>query len=91
MVGVGEEVVRDVGEADCLVSAPNTYLPLLYGRTYNPEPITLYFMLQWTGLSLYAFLPFPILTTTLVKIKGDEAEELIVIACTWLRRYSDGM
>ena len=37
----------------------------------------------WTGLSLYAFPPILLLERTLVKIREDHAEEVIVIAPSW--------
>ena len=39
----------------------------------------------WTGLSLYAFTPIPLLERTLVKIREDQADTVIVIAPSWPR------
>ena len=74
-------------QIDLFVSASNTHLPLWYSRAYHPEAIASNALLQqWTGLSLYAFPPFPLLARTLAKIRADEVEEVIVIAPTWPRR-----
>ena len=40
----------------------------------------------WRGLSLYAFPPIPLLKRTLVKIREDQADKVIIIAHSWLRR-----
>ena len=74
-------------QIDLFASASNTHLPLWYSRAYHPEAIASNALLQqWTGLSLYAFPPFPLLARTLAKIRADEVEEVIVIAPTWPRR-----
>ena len=40
----------------------------------------------WMGLSLYAFPPIPLLERTLIKIREDQMEEVIVITPSWQRR-----
>ena len=40
----------------------------------------------WTGLSLYAFHPIPLLERTMIKIREDQVDEVIVISPSWLRR-----
>ena len=40
---------------------------------------------SWTGLSLFAFPPIPLLERTLIKIREDQVE-VIVIAPSWPRR-----
>ena len=75
---VGEEVVQDVGQAtDRLVCiSPEHSPPSLVRQDLLLKP--------WTGLSLYAFSPFPLLTKTLVKVRVDEAKKVIIRAPTWL-------
>ena len=41
---------------------------------------------SWTGLSRYAFPLIPFLEKTLIKIKQDQVEEVIVITPSWPRR-----
>ena len=38
------------------------------------------------GMSLFAFPPIPLLERTLIKIREDQVEEVIVIAPSWPRR-----
>ena len=41
---------------------------------------------SWTGLYLFAYPPIPLLEKTLIKIREDQVNEVIVIAPTWARR-----
>ena len=41
---------------------------------------------SWTGLYLFAYPPIPLLEKTLIKIREDQADEVIVIAPSWPRR-----
>ena len=74
-------------QIDLFAWASNTHLPLWYSQAYHLETIAPNTLLQqWTGLSLYAFPLFSMLAKTLVKIRPDGVEEVIVVAPTWPRR-----
>ena len=74
-------------QIDLFALANNTYLPLWYSWAYQPEAIAPNTLLQQrTGLSLYAFPPFPLLARKFAKVQVDGVEEMIVIAPMWPRR-----
>ena len=41
---------------------------------------------SWTALYLFAYPPIPLLEKTLIKIREDQADKVIVIAPSWPRR-----
>ena len=73
-------------KVDLFTSHLNHQLPLWFCQTGHPVAVALDALSQsWTGLSLYAFPLIPLLERTLVKIREDQADEVIVIAPSWPR------
>ena len=74
-------------QVDLFTSHSNHQLPLWFCWTGHQLASASDALSQpWTGLSLYAFPLIPLLEKTLVKIREDQAGEVIVIAPSWLRR-----
>ena len=74
-------------QVDLLASHLNHHCSLWFCQTGHPLAVASDALShRWTGLSLYAFPPIPLLERTLVKIMEDLVEEVIVIATSWPRR-----
>ena len=65
---------------DLFASHLNQQIPLWFCWTAHPLAAASNALSEpWTGLSLYACPPIPLLERTLIKIREDQAEEAIVI------------
>ncbi len=74
-------------QIDVFASSTNYHLPLWFSRLPHPEAAATNGLVQpWTGLSLYAFPPIHLIFLTLVKIRSEEADEVVVVVPTWPRR-----
>ena len=74
-------------KVNLFASHQNHQLPCWFSQTRHPLAAASNALSQsWTGLSLYAFPPIPLLEKTLIKIREDQVEEVTVIAPSWLRR-----
>ena len=66
---------------DLFASYRNHQLSCWFSRTSHPRAVASNALSQsWTGLSLHPFPPIPLLEKTLIKIREDQVEEVIVIA-----------
>ena len=65
---------------DLFASYLNHQLPCWFSRTDHPLAAASNTLSQsWTGLSIFACPPIPLLEKTLIKIREDQVEEVIVI------------
>ena len=72
---------------DLFASHLNHQLPCWFSWTDHPLEVASYTLSQLcTVMYLFAFPPIPLLEKTLIKIREDQAEEVIVITHSWLRR-----
>ena len=62
-------------------------MALWFCRTYHSLAAASNALSQsWAGLYLCAYPPISLLERTLIKIRGDQAEEAIVLTLSWPRR-----
>jgi hypothetical protein len=72
---------------DLFASPQNHKLPLWFGRLHSQEAAASNaFSQSWRGWSVYAFPPFNLIFSTLLKIRHDQVEEAIVVLPFWPRR-----
>ena len=74
-------------QVDAFASHMNHHLPVWFSRSPHPEAAAVDALTQsWTGLSLFAFPPIPLILQTLTKIRSDQPEVVILVLPTWPRR-----
>ena len=74
-------------QIDAFASPQNHQLPIWFSRLPHPGAAGVNALSQsWTGLSIYAFPPIPLILQTLVKIRAEAPELVILIVPTWPRR-----
>ena len=79
--------LRGNPQVDLFASHLNHQLPCWFSQTDHTLAEASNALSQsWTGLSLFALRAIPLLVKTLIKIREDQAEEVIFIAPNWPRR-----
>jgi len=71
-------------QIDLFASPQNHKLPLWFSRHPCPQATAVNAMAQtWTGWRVYAFPPFNMIQETLLKVREEEVEEVIMVAPCW--------
>ena len=72
---------------DLFTTHLNHHLPVWFSQTAYPMVTTQNALIQpWTGMFLYTFPPIPLIERTLINIREDQMEVVVLIALSWPRR-----
>ena len=74
-------------QIDLFASLQNHQLPLWFSRHPCPQALAVDALAQpWTGWSVYAFPPINLIMKTLLKVRNEEVEDVILVVPFWPRK-----